>query len=59
MLKNLSNKKENDRLNFMINMIYSLNFIILAGMPPTTALSGISFVTTAFAPIVTLLPILT
>lgn len=31
--------------------------IILAGIPPTTALSGISFVTTAFAPIATLLPI--
>jgi hypothetical protein len=30
--------------------------IILAGMPPMTTLSGTSFVTTAFAPIATLLP---
>ena len=36
-----------------------LIFIIFAGIPPTTTLSGISFVTTAFAPTVTLLPILT
>ena len=38
---------------------YSLNLIILAGTPATIALSGMSCLTTAPAPIVTLLPILT
>lgn len=33
--------------------------MIFAGTPATIALSGISFVTTALAPIVTLLPIVT
>lgn len=37
---------------------YSLYFIILAGIPATTTLSGMSFVTTAPAATVTLLPIL-
>ena len=38
---------------------YFFIFIILAGTPPTIALSGISFVTTALAPTVTLFPIFT
>lgn len=44
---------------YMIRSGYSIYFIliILAGIPATTQLSGKSLLTTAFAPIVTLLPI--
>ena len=38
---------------------FSISFIIFAGTPPTTQLSGTSFVTTAPAATTTLLPIVT
>lgn len=45
--------------NALPNVPYYKVFTTLPGTPTTVAPSGISFVTTAPAPIVTLLPILT
>ena len=45
---------------FCPSMLYHFSFILIifAGTPPTIALSGTSFTTTAFGATVTLLPIL-